>query len=394
VSFDFPGDDLFNEDEEDFRTQFREWLWAHPPPPAPVRVDRSYLTIYRAWQAELAAAGYGALHWPIEYGGADRPVGHQIVQLEELARSNVDHTIFVNAFHMVGPLLMAAGDDAQRNSHLPRILRGEELWSLLLSEPDAGSDLASAKTIGRVDGEHLVINGQKVWTSWGHLADWGLLLCRTQPGTSNHDGLSLVMLKLNTPGIEVRSIRQMNGDAEFNEVFFKDAHASTRDVIGGIGNGWTTARTLLGAERTGLALTYYTSMIADLHKLLLRLKGTSNPELREELARVYTGVAIQRLTAFRACSAMRLGSPSLAVASVGKLQTGNNRRTLASLRIASLGAFAMLNPQDQSPHSEDMDVYLFSPSATIAGGTSEMQRNALAEGSLHLPREKRRQEAR
>jgi alkylation response protein AidB-like acyl-CoA dehydrogenase len=176
----FPGDELFDEDENAFRLEFREWLARHPAPARPSTVDRVWMDTYSAWHQSLAEAGYGALHWPPEYGGAGRPVGHQLAQIEELAKTGTDAKVLMVGLYLIAPVLMSIGTP-EHKEHLPEILMGREHWALLLSEPGAGSDLFSLRTKGVIDGGTIRLTGQKIRTSYGHVADYSMALVRTDP---------------------------------------------------------------------------------------------------------------------------------------------------------------------------------------------------------------------
>lgn len=374
----FVGDRLFDADEERFREEFSAWLDAHPPPVGEVSTPGA-IEVHRAWQGIAAAAGYGALHWPVEHGGADLPLGHQVVAQEELARRHFDHKLLMASLYFMGPLLMTHGTDAQRERHLGPILRGEEHWCQLLSEPDAGSDLTAIRTRADRDGDDLVVNGHKVWSSYAHLAHRGLLVCRTEPGSVGKRGISLVALDLATPGITMRPIRQMDDVSHFNEVFFDDVRIGADQVIGPLHEGWGALLSVLGSARSSLTLSYYAEFVAALLE-----RPRPDPSARRRYLDVWMGLAVQRLTSLRAGSG---ATPSLGLASLGKLQATHNRKALADLVLAEVGAAAMAAPAADDDATAARAGYLESPGFSLGGGTTEVQRNVVAEHLLGLPRE-------
>lgn len=382
-----PGDGLFDRREQRFRAELRSWLALNPPPPIPPSPSRAQLDPFLSWHGRLAAAGYGALHWPAEYGGAGRPIGDQIVQMEELAAHGVDHTVLSNALYMVGPVLMASGSEAQRRYHLPRIITGKVMWTLLLSEPGAGSDLGSVRTTAALDGDGLVLSGQKVWSSWAHVADHGMCLCRTA-GTGGSQGMSLVVVDMHAPGVSVRPIRQMNGGASFNEVFLDGVRLGADAVVGELHRGWRVARELLSAERTALGLTFYTQMVGSLRRSAARMRGTVEPLARQRLAEAFVAVSVQRLTALRVASQAGRDEAAMGLASLSKLRSSMNRQLMGRLDADYWGTGAMSWPEG-APAGHDVRQFLLSPSASIAGGTTEVQKNAMGERVLGLPREPR-----
>ncbi len=382
----FAGDRLFAPEEDDFRAEFRAWLDDHRPPPAPHAITQAYVDEYLAWYGVLSAAGYGALNWPVEHGGGGRPVGHQIVQLEELAMRGVDHTILLNAIHMVGPLLIALGTEEQRTAHLRPILEGRELWSQFLSEPGAGSDLAGVSTRGEVDGDKLVLNGQKVWTTWAQFAHWGLCLCRTGEEGARHRGLTLVMVDLGVPGLTVRPIRQMDGDCEFNEVFLDDVVTDLGNVIGEVNDGWRAARALLGAERTGLSVTGYTSIVPPLLELRARTAGVETAHQRQAFAKLWSDIVVHRLNALRTAAIVGDPEGALYLGSLGKLHMSTNSKALMAFALERMGPEAFAHDPADVATRETMEQFLRSPASSIGGGTTENQKNAIAERGLGLPR--------
>lgn len=381
------GQLLFTEEEEQFRETLRKWL-AENPPPVIDQVDSAAARSLMAWEGEMTRAGFGGLHWPSTYGGSDRPVGYQLVHIEELARERVPWQVTMVGWYMVGPLLIALGTDEQRSRFLPRILRGEELWTQLFSEPDAGSDLAGLKTTAVADGDQFVVNGQKVWSSWAHLADKGVLLARTDSDVAKHRGLSMFLIDMDAPGITVRPLRQMTGGAEFNEVFFEDVRVPADRMVGELHRGWQAALVVLGAERTGLSLGSYAAFGNELSGLLDDLGSCDEPVLRQGIAHLYTMAVIQRLTSLRTASGLQTRPEQiLGAASVGKLQMTSNMKALANLRVSVFGPAGTAWPTTDERSERVVRAVLGSAAAGIGGGTTEVQKNAIAERILGLPKE-------
>ena len=280
----FPGDELFEAEENAFRLEFREWLAHNPAPKRPRTVDRAWMDLYCDWQASMAEAGYGALHWPPQYGGAGRPIGHQLAQIEELAKTGTDAKVLMSGLYLIAPVLMAVGTPEQKK-HLPRILTGRERWALLLSEPSAGSDLFSLRTKGVVDGDTIRLTGQKIWTSYGHVAHHAMALIRTDPDAARSRGLSLVIVDMSAPGVTIRPIRQMNGAAEFNEVFLDDVPVRRADVVGELNKGAASLFLLLSAERTGLGLAWLREPRAEGRRTGRRTRGQPRSALAAAVGR-------------------------------------------------------------------------------------------------------------
>jgi alkylation response protein AidB-like acyl-CoA dehydrogenase len=377
----FPGDELFDAEENAFRLEFREWLAHNPAPKRPRTVDRAWMELYCDWQASMAEAGYGALHWPPQYGGAGRPIGHQLAQIEELAKKGTDAKVLMSGLYLIAPVLMAVGTPEQKK-HLPRILTGRERWALLLSEPSAGSDLFSLRTKGVVDGDTIRLTGQKIWTSYGHVAHHAMALIRTDPDAARSRGLSLVIVDMSAPGVTIRPIRQMNGAAEFNEVFLDDVPVRRADVVGELHKGAASLFLLLSAERTGLGLAGYANLVQKVEELGAELASNRDPHLRRRWVDLWTRVAAQRLNALRGAANLSKPDGSFAPASLAKLQNATNAQALAELALHARGSGAL----ELEAEDEVVSTFLRSPADSIGGGTSEIQKNAIAEQILGLPR--------
>ncbi len=244
----------------------RAWIRAHVPGdygsaawPAPAD-EEGRMADMRAWQRTLYQGGWAGITWPVEYGGRGATPVEQFIFQEEMAACRVPQTLTVIGIGMAGPTLMTWGTPAQKHAHLPRILSGEEIWCQGFSEPGAGSDLAGLATSARQDGDHYVINGQKIWTSLAHVADYCLLLARTDPAAPRHKGLTYLIADMKAPGVRVQPLRQMTGDAEFNEIFFTDVRVPRQNVLGQENQGWLVAMTTLMHERVNVAALLYTHL--------------------------------------------------------------------------------------------------------------------------------------
>jgi alkylation response protein AidB-like acyl-CoA dehydrogenase len=341
-------------------------------------IDQAFIADHRAWQGEAAEAGYGALHWPREHGGTDRPLGEQLVAVEELARRGYDFTILVASLYLAGPLLMAHGTSEQRDVHLPLILSGREHWCQLWSEPDAGSDLASIATRAVLDGDNFIVSGQKVWSSYAHFAHKGLLVCRTDPESTRHRGISLLMVDLDASGVTIRPIRQMNERSHFNEVFLDEVAVPSSSLIGPMHDGWNAVRSVMGTARSIISVAYYGQFLARVQRSCSRDERV----WREAYLEAWAALALHRLTTMRGASG---AAPSLALASLGKLLATRSRHAVGRLESADLG-LAVLAHDGSDANTTALCDLLELPAFSIAGGTTEVQKNTVAEQLLGLPR--------
>ena len=373
----FPGDGFFDTSEEKFRHSFIEWLSRHPPPTGN-HVDQRFINEHRSWQREAARDGYGALHWPRAYGGSERPLGEQLVAAEELALRGYDFTILVASLYLAGPLLMAYGTAKQRDQHLPLILEGKEHWCQLWSEPDAGSDLASVATKAVLDGEQFIVTGQKVWSSYAHFAHKGLLVCRSDPESTRHRGISLLMLDLNAPGVTVRPIRQMNDRSHFNEVFLDEVIVPISSLIGPLNDGWNAVRSVMGSARSIITIAYFGHFLARMNRSFSRTEN----EWRDAYVETWSALALHRLTTMRSVSG---STATLALASLGKLLATRSQQAVARLEAAGLGP-TILAHNGSDENSLALADWLELPGFSIAGGTTEVQKNIISEQHLGLPR--------
>jgi alkylation response protein AidB-like acyl-CoA dehydrogenase len=364
-----------------------------------------YLRFVKEWRRILADNGYLAVSWPTEYGGAGLSPLEQVVLAEEFTRAGVPKGGLNDVFgiQMLGNTLLHWGTEEQKRHYMPRILSGEDIWCQGYSEPNAGSDLGGLGCRATLDGDEWVINGQKIWTTHGHLANWIFVLCRTDPSAPKHRGITFLLCPMDQPGIEVRPIRMMSGDSEFNEVFFTDARTPASNVVGGVNAGWAVAMTLLGYERGEEAATLSIEFRAELDRLLAlaRERGaTTDPSFRQRLAWCYSKVEIMRYLGYRVLTGFLAGHEPGPESSISKVYWSEYHQAATVLAVDILGLDALV-PSGRRPmkpvRSDDTGapnssaswttVFLNARAATIYAGTSQIQRNILGEMVLGLPKE-------
>jgi alkylation response protein AidB-like acyl-CoA dehydrogenase len=357
------------------------------------------------WRNTLYEAGYLAPGWPVEYGGAGLSALEQVILAEEFTRAGVPTGGPNDAFgiQMLGSTLLMCGTDAQKAHYLPRILSGEDRWCQGYSEPNAGSDLANLSLRADRDGDQWVLNGQKIWTSAAHLADHIFTLARTDPDAPKHKGISFLLVDMRQPGIEVRPIRMLSGESEFNEIFYTDAVCPVDAVVGGINDGWRVAMTLLGFERGEAAATVPIRFQAELDRLfaLARERGVADdPLIRQRLAWCYSQVQVMRYSGMRVLTRFLEGHHPGPEAGISKLFWSEYHTVVTELAVDIFGAAAM-TPSGRRPSSafqtDDagasnstnswVDTFLNARAGTIYAGSSQVQRNILGEMVLGLPKE-------
>ena len=398
---------------EQFREEVRTWLEEHLPAgwfDEDVEMTPDERAAFNeAWPAQLYGGGWICATWPKEYGGKGLTTMEGVVVAEEFARAKAPMRADFFGDTLVGPTLLQWGTEEQKREFLPKILRGEMRWCQGFSEPNSGSDLASLKTSALLDGDEWVINGQKVWTTGGHHADYCFLLTRTDPDAPKHKGISYLLVPMRQPGVEVRGITQPDGTAEFCEVFFDDARCPKDNVVGGVNNGWKVANSTLGFERGQSATTGYRRFEEEF-KLMVeaaRANGAiADPQIRQRLAQYYAKWQILRFNGLRSLSATLSGSKDLGVAALGasnKLFWSEMHQRAMELALDIHGADSLLidsgpasgswpgaardERRDGYPVSPMMSSFFFSRSETIWGGTSQIQRNIVGERVLGLPKE-------
>ncbi len=359
--------------------------------PGAERMDEE---VSRAWSTKLYEAGYAGLTWPVAYGGAGAPHTHQAIFLEESARAEAPEHIGIIGLGMAGPTIMAHGTDDQKEARLANILSGREVWCQGFSEPGAGSDLASLRTRGELDGEELVVNGQKVWSSFAHIADFCILLVRSDPRAPKHEGITYLLVDMRSPGVEVRPLRQITGHLEFNEIFFSDVRVPKANILGELGGGWRVAMTTLLHERATLGF----SLTARLEVLMRRLvalatepkpeggRPADDPLVRHRMAAQWIELQGLRFTNYRALTQLlRTGVPG-PEGSIAKLLWSESNQRLTELAVELLGPRAPLAEAEHPWGGFWQYQQLRSRGNTIEAGTSEVLRNIIAERVLGLPR--------
>jgi alkylation response protein AidB-like acyl-CoA dehydrogenase len=345
-----------------------------------------------AWDRHLAASGWTCLGWPVEHGGRGLPLRRQVIFHEEYARADAPARVSHLGEELLGPTLIAFGSPEQQQRFLPPITRVEELWCQGYSEPGAGSDLASVSTSARRDGDAWVVNGQKVWTSLAHVADWCFALVRTDQGSRRHAGLSYLLIPMRQQGVEVRPIQQLTGTSEFNEVFFDGARTTADCVVGEEGQGWKVAMGTLGFERGVSTIGQQVGFRRELEQIvaLARRNGSiDDPVVRDRLTRAWIGLDVMGAHALRTLAGSDDAAPPPGSDSVWKLTWAGWHRSLGELAMEVAGASSLT--VESPPYELDrwQRLFLFSRADTIYGGSDEIQRNVIAERVLGLPREAR-----
>ncbi|HYT10081.1 MAG TPA: acyl-CoA dehydrogenase [Mycobacteriales bacterium] len=379
-------------DEAAFRRDLRTWLgsalpadWAERDP----HVGRWDFEFARTWSRRLFDAGYAGLTWPVEYGGRGLPPTYQAIFLEEIAKADAPDHVGVIGLGMAGPTIMAHGTPEQKRDHLRGILSGDTIFCQGFSEPGSGSDLASLRTRAERDGDEFVVTGQKVWSSYAHVADWCILLARSEPGSAKHRGLTYLLLDMHAPGVEVRPLRQITGDPEFNEIFLTDVRVPVSKVVGEVGGGWQVAMTTLLHERGTLGFALTARLEALFRRLLTTATKTgasTDPVVRDRIADLYVDLQALRYTNYRSLATLvKTGVPG-PEGSVAKLHWSETNQRLTSLAVELLGPDAPLSGAGAFWGGYWQYQQLRSRGNTIEAGTSEILRNIVAERVLGLAR--------
>jgi alkylation response protein AidB-like acyl-CoA dehydrogenase len=372
-----------------FRAELRAWLDAELTPEVVEAgqhgPDEQRLEALRTWNRRLADAGWAAPAWPVEHGGRGAGIDEQLAYFEEMSATGAPGPVNVIGVANIAPALMAYGTEEQQSRFLGPMLRGDEIWSQGMSEPDAGSDLASLRTAAVVDGDEFVITGQKTWNSLGHFADWCQLYVRTDPSAPKHKGISCLLVDLRTPGVERRPVRTAAGDEPFAELFFTDARVPVSSLLGPLHQGWKVAMTTLSFERAGVARLHL-----GLSKKLARLlddpaaaTALADPRIRDRVAGIYADIACMRWMTNRSLEQMRNDQPTGASGSLSKLAWGRAEQKLAELAVDMVGLSATATRESWSYNLVSARQF------SIAGGTTEINLNIVGEMGLGLPREPR-----
>jgi alkylation response protein AidB-like acyl-CoA dehydrogenase len=369
----------------EYRQRVRGWLEEHAaqaPPRSGSYEDGAYIDARRAWQRRLAEAGLAGVTWPKEYGGQGMGPIEQVVVNQEISRAEAPGILDVIGIGMLGPCLIAHGTEEQKSRHLGPMLHGDEVWCQLFSEPAAGSDLAAVQTRARAENGGWVLNGQKVWTTNAQFASYGLLLARTDSDVPKHKGLTMFIVPLDADGVTVRGLRQISGEAEFNEVFFDDVAIDADAVVGGVGNGWGTALTTLMFERVTIGLGsegmgYNSNRFAQ--AIAAQADARRDPEVRHTLGEIASELLAVRFTGYRTLSALQKGQVPGPESGLAKITIVNGAIKAGDLIADVLG------PDALSADGEWAYMISFLPGLKSAGGTEEILRNTIGERVLGLP---------
>ncbi len=400
----------YSEEAETYREKVQAFLAEHLPADwnGIGALDHDGASAFtEEWRRTLHENGYLGVAWPVEYGGAGLTPTEQVVLAEEFAKAGVPRGGPNDVFgiQMVGNTIIAWGTEEQKRHYLQRILAGDDKWCQGYSEPNAGSDLANLGCKAVLDGDEWVINGQKIWTSAGHLANWIFVLARTDVDAAMHKGITFLLVPMDQPGVEVRPIKMISGESEFNEVFFTDARAAKENVVGEVNGGWAVAMTLLGYERGEAAATVPILFRTELDRLLALAKErgkTDDPLIRQRLAWCYSKVEIMRYLGYRVLTRFVAGEHPGPESSISKLYWSEYHHKVTELAVDILGADALVpagRPPASSFQTDDpgapnssaswVGTFLNARAGTIYAGTSQVQRNILGEMVLGLPKEPR-----
>jgi len=390
-------------EQEAFRSRVRAWLKAHMPQEWTSRVMASSdvprpeaYDFLRDWQRKLYEAGFIGLTWPREYGGRGLTFMEELILHEEMALAKAPPILNILGVGMAGPTIIAYGTEEQKQRYPAKILSCEEIWCQGYSEPNAGSDLASLQTRAVKDGDHWVINGQKVWTSLAHISDWMMLLARTDPDAPRHKGITYFLLDMHAPGVTVKPLRQITGDPEFNEVFFDNVRVHESQVLGGVNNGWQVGLTTLMYERLALGFGLQVRLriaLDGLVELARRMEKhgralTKDPVMRQKLAQLWIDTECLKYTGARAITKLLRGEMPGPEASTGKMIWVDTHQRLQELAMEIEGPYSQLMRGSDVAVEGAVWQYTFlrSRANSIEGGTTEVQKNIIGERLLGLPK--------
>jgi alkylation response protein AidB-like acyl-CoA dehydrogenase len=386
-------------EEMKFRDELRTWFEANVPKDwaewreKPLEESFPYL---RAWQRKLYEGGWAAVSWPKEYGGRGATLMEQSLFWEEMARVEAPPMANSLGLGLIGPTIIAYGTDEQKKRFIPKILSAEEIWCQGFSEPNAGSDLAALQTEARLDGDHYVVNGQKVWTSYGWIGNWCELVVRTDSSVPKHKGLSVLLIDMKSPGVEVRPLKQMTGESEFNEIFFRDVRVPVANLLGKVNDGWNVAVSTLMYERGSYGARLHlifkraiTRLIELSHKFQKDgHPAAQDPITRQKLAQCYAEIEIMRWNQLRAFSRVTATGVPGPEGSIQKIFWSELNQRLQQIAQEILGAYGQLLAGDEDAVDNGIWSYgyLRTRGNTIEAGTSEVQRNIIGHFVLGLPR--------
>ena len=387
--------------EQRFRDEFRAWLHSNIPedwdPAASHDEDsRQRFEYLRAWQKKMYDAGWVGIHWPKEYAGRGATLIEQTIFIEEMARAAAPPLINVLGLSLLGPTLIAYGNEAQKRRFLANILSADEIWCQGYSEPNAGSDLASLRSEAVRENDHFIVNGQKTWTSFGHFADWCFAVVRTNPDVPKHKGLTYLLIDMHSPGISVRPLRQMTGDSEFNEVSFQNVRVPVENVVGKIDGGWDIAIATLMFERGTLGASLQITFKRQIERLIELSRridrngrpASEDPIIRQKLAQIYTEIEIFRLNQMRTLTRMNKSGVPGPEGSIQKIFWSEMNQRMQQVAMEMLGPYGQLTRASEYAidHGQWAHAYLRARGNTIEAGTSEIQRNIIGHFVLGLPK--------
>ena len=375
-----------SESEKEFRDEVRAWLRTNQPREQDTVTEsqRAFVEKRRAWQKKLFEAGYVGITWPKEYGGRGAGFMEQLIFNDEMILAHAPEPINVIGLGMGGPVVIAHGTEDQKKRYLEPLLSADEIWCQGFSEPNAGSDLSGLQTRAEDKGDHYVVNGQKVWTTLAHVAKWCMLVARERKEANPRDGLTYLIVDMESPGIEVRPLVQITGDAEFNEIFLKDVHVPKSQILGEAGNGWAVAITTLLHERGTLGMALATRAqitAAELAEHARKLGRGSDPLVRQKIAQYTIEARALQLNGYRAVTAMKRNGIPGPEGSILKLMWSELNQRMAETAVDIAGPAGQVDDGGGWRYP-----FLRSRANTIEAGTSEVLRNILAERVLGLPR--------
>lgn len=393
----------FTAEDEAFRAQVRAWLAENIPAQKPRTMEEK-----KAWHRKLYEGGFIGMGWPKEYGGREARPMEQAIVGEEMVRASAPPGVNYLGIAIVGPTLIHHGTEQQKQRFVHNILSAEELWCQLYSEPNSGSDLASLQCRADIDGDEFVINGQKIWTSGGKDADWGLMLARTDRNAPKHQGISCILIDMHQPGVEVRPLKQITGSAEFCEVFFTNVRVPADNLVGELNTGWQIAQTTLGYERGGNTLSVVTQMQMGYNRVLevakaLRVDGTraiDDPLIRRKLGQIGAEIENMRYSSLRILSGMEKGLRPGPESSLAKLTYSELDKRIREMMLEILGPWGQVLHGAPGEYALGIDseegddqswatAFLWARAGTIYAGSSEIQKNIIGERVLGLPKEVR-----
>jgi alkylation response protein AidB-like acyl-CoA dehydrogenase len=387
--------------ETQFRDEVREWMSANVPKDWVKRRNaeesmEARFKYLRSWQRVMFDAGWVGLSWPKEYGGRGASLMETVIFNEEMARAEAPPPANVLGLGLIGPTIIAFGNDAQKTRYLQKILSAEEIWCQGFSEPNAGSDLAALSTEAKLDGDHFVINGHKCWNSYGWAADWCELVVRTDATAEKRKGLTVVLVDMKSEGVDVRGLKQMSGESEFCEIFFRDVRVPVENVVGKVNEGWKVAIGTLMHERgtfgAAIQVTYQRNLkrLIEIAKTVKRNGGTAadDPIVRQKLAQCYTEVEVMRFNQMRAFSRINETGVPGPEGSIQKIFWSELNQRMQQVAMEILGPYAQLAHGSEDAFDEGQWAYnyLRSRGNTIEAGTSEIQRNIIGHFVLGLPK--------